>query len=165
MSFNFVQSQQFLLQENLLKINIITPAVSFEKKLSEKNSLVIETGLSAGFNIRANETTYLFSPYILGQYRNYYNLIKRQKKNKSIAGNSGSFLAAHTSYYLLPLNNNKDFVSTFDGLTIGVIWGFQKTYKVGLNLGANAGLGYNFSDNKEKGVLPIVNFSLGWLVF
>ncbi|GAA4274312.1 hypothetical protein GCM10022258_36080 [Aquimarina gracilis] len=44
---------------------------------------------------------------------------------------------------------------------IGPVWGFQRTYNSGFNLGLELGVGYAFDSNDEF-VAPIVNFRLGW---
>jgi hypothetical protein len=152
------------LEKNLFKINILSPGFSYEKALGESNTFFIESSMGFGFSTRGNRTTYLFAPLLNSQYRMYYNLNKRQSKNRDISGNSGSYFALHGSYYFEPINSKKEFFSLYDGFTAGGVWGFQKTYKSGLNLGANAGLGYNFSSNKVQELLPILNFTLGWVI-
>lgn len=103
------------------------------------------------------------SPFGRAQYRYYYNLEKRLAKNKSIRVNSAAYIAPSISYYMKPINDGS-YLSNYDGLTAGAVWGFQKTYKSGMNLGANTGLGYNFSSNLVHQVVPILNFTVAWVI-
>jgi hypothetical protein len=150
-------------KQSLFKINILNPGFTFEKGLSDQTTLCLDANLSFGFAIHNNQTTFLASPFLRGQYRYYYNLEKRISKGKNISNNSGGFIALHTSYYLKPLGNDL-YVSSLDRFTFGGIWGFQKTYESGFSLGVNAGLGYNLSNQQSPKVLPILNFTVGWII-
>lgn len=148
----------------IFKVNILSPGFSFENGLNKNTTFSIETNLSWGIVSNSNETKVLLSPYIKSQYRYYYNLNNRVLKGKDIFNNSGGFLAVSTSYYFEPFGNNKKYISTYDGITSGFVWGFQKTYKSGINLVSNAGLGYNFSSNSKNHIVPLISFTLGWVI-
>lgn len=149
--------------ESLFKINILTPGLTYEKGLTNNTTLCLDGNLSVGFAVHNNETVVLATPFVRSQYRYYYNLEKRVSKGKSISNNSGGFLALNLSYYFKPSGTNV-YVSNYDGFTAGGVWGFQKTYKSGVNLSANAGLGYNLSDNLTNKVVPLLNFTIGWVI-
>ena len=152
------------LEENMFKVNILTPGISFEKAISTNSTINIELGTSIGYVANNNYSGFLIGPCAIAQYRFYYNLENRLKKRKNISGNSGAYLALNSSYYGQAFNN-KNYINFLDGLTVGGVLGFQKTYKFGLNLGANAGIGYNFSENQPKKAVPILNFTVGWVIF
>ena len=150
----------------------MSPGFSFERKVSEKKSINFDTNLSIGFALRNDNTSesntdfkILTSPFLRTQYRYYYNLQRRVGKGKSITNNSGSFLAFNGSYYFNPINN-QDYVSNYDGFTFGGVWGFQKTYRSKINISSNVGLGYNLSDSNDNSerLIPILNFTLGWVI-
>jgi hypothetical protein len=147
---------------SLYKINI-SPGFTYEKGLTNTTTLCLEGNLSVGFAVNNNKTLFLATPFVKSQYRYYYNLDKRVSKGKDISRNSGGFIAITSSFYLKPIGNDV-YVSNYDGFTAGGIWGFQKTYKSGINLTANAGLGYNFSDNLTHKVVPLLNFTIGWVI-
>ncbi len=159
----FYAQETNLVKDNMFKINILNPGVSFEKGISKNTTIVLEANLSFGFNISNNKTTVLTSPYLKTQYRYYYNLQKRLDNNKDIANNSGNYLAFNASYYFNPIGNDV-FISNLDGTTIGGVWGFQKTYKSKINFNANTGIGYNVSNNKKNAVVPILNFTIGYVI-
>lgn len=169
---NWIKAQNLSLNKNLFKMNILSPGFSFERKVDNNKSLSLDANLSIGFALNNVNTTnsnsnfiVLAAPFFRSQYRYYYNFQRRISKEKRIIGNSGSFLAFNSSYYFNPINNQK-YVNNYDGLTIGGVWGFQKTYKSNINIGANVGLGYNFknSNNNSDRLLPILNFTLGWVI-
>lgn len=151
------------LERNLYKVNIINPGFTFEKSLTNSTSANLDANLSFGFTVNNNKTTILTAPFLRGQYRYYYNLKKRVAKGKDISNNSGGFLALNSSYYFKPVGNDV-YISSYDGFTFGGVWGFQKTYKSGINLSANTGLGYNISDKQSQKMVPLLNFTLGWII-
>lgn len=151
-------------KENLFKVNILTPGFSFEKGVSMNSTFCLDTNISLGLTVHNNTTTVLKSPFIRGQYRYYYNLEKRVSKGKDISNNSGCFIAVSTSYYCKPIGNDL-YISNYDGFTLGGIWGFQKSYKSGINLSDNTGIGYNLSNNQSHKILPILNFTVGYRLF
>lgn len=149
---------------SLFKVNILSPGLTYERILSDKTTFDIDVNLSIGGSSNGGgQLKLLASPFVRAQYRYYYNLEKRLGNNKSISGNSGGYMAPSISYYMKPIND--DFhLSNYDGLTVGAVWGFQKTYKSGINLGANTGLGYNFSNNLVHQIVPILNFTVAWVI-
>ena len=161
--FLLVAQNESQLKKNLFKINILNPGFTFETGVTNNTSLCLDANLSFGFAIHNNKSTFLASPFLRGQYRYYYNLEKRITKGKSISNNSGGFLAFNASYYFKPFGNTL-YISDYDGVTLGGVWGFQKSYKCGLNLTANTGLGYTMSSQQHDGVMPILNFTIGWLI-
>lgn len=168
-NFSYSQDKPFV-HNNLFKINILNPGFTFEKGVNNNNTVCIETNLSIGFHASGTNsssenvnTTILISPFLRGQYRHYYNFEKRIRKGKNISLNSGNYLAFSSSYYFDTLGTN-DFISIYDGLTLGGVWGFQKTYRNNLNIGANLGLGYNISRDQSNGLLLVIDFTIGWVI-
>jgi hypothetical protein len=152
----------YSVNKSLFKINILAPGFTYERGVSKNSTVCLDANLSLGFVIRRNETSFPVTPFLRGQYRYYYNLDRRILKGKDVSNNSGNFVGLSTSHYFNPLGS-KNYVSNYDGVTVGGIWGFQKTYKSNLNLSANAGLGYNFSNNVNSQIVPILNFTVAWV--
>jgi hypothetical protein len=154
-----------ILNKNLFKINLLTPGLGYEKSVSKKTTIALDVNLSLGFMANSDNFKIITTPYLKGQYRYYYNLAKRVEKGKDISNNSGGFIALHSSYYLEPLSKNKNIISNLDDLTVGAGWGFQKTYSSNINISTNAGLGYNLSNENANNILPILNLTIGWVIF
>lgn len=160
---NFTYSQiDKNVSENLFKINILTPGFTYERGLSENSTLNVDVGFSLDIVTNDGQLQLLKIPFIRSQYRFYYNIDRRIQKKKSILGNSAGFVAPSISFYSKPLSNDI-YVSGLDGFTLGGVWGFQKTYKSNLNLSVNTGLGYNFSNNVNSQIVPILNFTVAWV--
>jgi hypothetical protein len=151
-------------EKNQFKINVLAPGFVYEHGLDAKNTLYSE--LSLGLGYRYNSfigSTWEFYPIIIEQFRHYYNLEKRAAKGKVTAKNSGGYVAMTASYYFESIKTNDSFSPTIPSLTIGPVWGFERTYKRNFNLGLNMGVGYNI-DKYNDDFVPIINFSLGWVI-
>lgn len=153
------------LENNQFKINILSPGITYEKRLSENTTLSTDLNLSAGFAYNSDSgTKLLLSPYIREQYRYYYNFEKRNSKGKNTKNNSANFIALSGSYYFKPIGNS-EYVSVYDGLTIAPVWGLQRTYGSGINISLMTGAGYNFGTNERTAnFVPVINFTLGWVI-
>jgi len=152
-------------EKNQFKINVILPGFVYEHGFTNKNTLYSE--LSIGLAYRKSffydEATWSFLPVINEQFRHYYNLDKRADLGKRTAHNSGNFLALNAIYNFESLSTNNSYSESTSSFTIAPVWGLQRTYKGGFNLGFNAGIGYNI-DKYENDFVPVVNFSLGWVL-
>ncbi|WP_281309879.1 hypothetical protein [Flavobacterium flavigenum] len=160
-----LNAQDNNLENNQFKINILTPGITYEKKISRNTSLSTDLNLSAGFaHNNDSRTKLLLSPYIREEFRYYYNLEKRNSKGKNTQNNSANFVALSGSYYFKPIGNS-EYVSIYDGLTIAPIWGLQRTYGSGFNINIIGGAGYNFGTNdRTANFVPVINFTLGWVI-
>lgn len=146
------------------RLNILSPGISYENTITDKSTLNFDANLSIGY-IKNNQTNNIItSTYFRGQYRYYYNILKRENTNKNISNNSSNFIALNSSYYFKSLND-KNAISIYDGLTLGGVWGIQRSYKSGLNINFITGLGYNFTTEKKQQMVPIINFTIGWILF
>ncbi|PXY41883.1 hypothetical protein DMB65_04785 [Flavobacterium cheongpyeongense] len=167
LSFTSLNAQKTsnTLENNQFKVNIISPGLTYEKRLTESTTLSTDLNLSTGFAYDSNSgTKILATPYIRPQYRYYYNFEKRNSKSRNTKNNSANFIALSGSYYFKPINNS-DYVSVYDGLTLGTVWGLQRTYKSGINISLITGTGYNFGTNERTAsFVPVINFTLGWVI-
>ena len=125
---------------NIFKLNILRTGLAYEKSVSKLSTINLDVNLTPFF-IRTNSGfNAVFIPYVNGQYRHYYSLEKRLKKGKNISRNSANFLAIGTSYYFKSLGE-KIYASFNDGFSTSAVWGLQRTYKSGINININTGIG------------------------
>lgn len=151
-------------EKHQFKINVLTPGFVYEHGFNGKNTLYSELSLGLGYQYSSfSGSTWNFYPFINEQFRHYYNLEKRAAKGKVTANNSGGFVAITASYFFQSITSNNSFSSSVPSLTIGPVWGFERTYKRNFNLGLNLGAGFNM-DKYNTEFVPIVNFSLGWVI-
>ncbi|WP_299220089.1 hypothetical protein [uncultured Aquimarina sp.] len=85
------------------------------------------------------------------------------RKNKRTDFNSANYFALTSSItpgnpIIGDLDTDIDYATT-----IGPVWGLQRTYRSKLNINLELGLGYSF-DNQDSFIVPIVGFSLGWVI-
>lgn len=162
---NFAQNKTFV-KDNLIRLNVLTPGITYEKGISKIQTLCLDANLSL-VPTTSDETGLAKTVFFRLQYRNYYNLNKRLEMSKNINNNSGNYYAINSSYYFKSISDN-DFININDGLSVGVVWGLQRTYKNGININLNTGMGYVFSSRKSKTlspITPIINFTVGWVLF
>lgn len=164
--FSNLYSQNSSVEKNQFKINMLLPGFVYEHGFDEKNTLYSEVSFGIGYrnsDFYGNEWS--FYPVITEQFRHYYNLEKRASKGKVTAHNSGGFVALHANYNFKAISTNEDLSSSEISLTIAPVWGFERTYKSNFNLGLNMGVGYNINSNSDdSGLIPVFNFSLGWVI-
>ncbi|WP_282089803.1 DUF3575 domain-containing protein [Aquimarina algiphila] len=156
------QNQTNKVEKQMFKANLLlTPGVEYEVGVSENATLDFRLGTGLAYVKSNNDEDYGVFLTFEGAYRYYYNFEKRANKGKNTSGNSANYLAmttyiAHGDPILGNLDTDIDYVGQ-----VGPVWGFQRTYNSGFNLGLELGVGYAFNDN-DQSMAPIVNFRLGW---
>ncbi len=150
--------------KNMFKINLLSPSLEYEVGVGKNATIVMGLGTALGaVSLPNDEVKFGLFASVKTAYRYYYNFEKRAKKGKNTAGNSANYISLTSS----GIKSDKSIVGdvrTVDDyqIEIGPVWGFQRTYKSGFNLGLEMGLGYAILDKSSSYVKPIVNFRLGW---
>ncbi len=149
-------------EKQMFKINLlITPGLEYEVGIA-KNS-TIDLRLGTGFAYRNTFGNKKYGIFLTSElaYRYYYNFEKRKRKGKNTSKNSANYIAVTSAFTLGdPLIGEIETNVDYAGL-VGPVWGFQRTYGAGFNLGLELGIGYRF-DNLDSDLSPIINFRLGW---
>jgi len=152
-------------EKGLFRINILNPGLEYEIGLSQNTTLNLRAGTGFAYVKSDNEAAY--GVFLTGEasYRHYYNFEKRASKGKNTSRNSANYISLYTFYSSADPIIGDVRVDANYLMQLGPAWGFQRTYKSGLNLGMDLGAGYVFSDNlNHAGVAPILNFRLGWAI-
>ncbi len=150
------------LEKNLFIANIITPSLSSEIRLSDKTSLAMKAGFDLGViydDYDGGKINVGFWPYVMADYRYYYNLNKRAIKNHGTLHNSGNFIALSIQFrdhIPTPLTIEKDYV-----WSAGPVWGIQRTYWNRINMKIALGMGVSKRENQHLIPWPIIDYSLG----
>lgn len=159
------QEKEISVNKNLFKINLLPPGITYEHGFT--NKLTLNSDVNAGISYHYNSfsgSDWIIFPYIDEQLRHYYNLEKRSLKGKRTANNSANFLAVG-ALYMFRGKGKYEYINDLDGFNLYSVWGLQRTYNSKININLNMGLGYNFSQFSDvRGVKPIVNFTLGWVI-
>lgn len=149
-------------EKQMFKVNLLlTPGLEYEVGISENATLDFRLGTGLLYVETNGDGESGIFLTLEGAYRYYYNFEKRASKGKKTSGNSANYVAmttyiAHGDPILGDLDTDIDYVGQ-----VGPVWGFQRTYNSGFNLGLELGVGYLFDDN-DQFVVPIANFRLGW---
>ena len=125
-----------------------------ESRLSDQFTLRTEIGMNVGIfgGLFYPKTGFVVLPVITVEPRWYYNLDKRVRKSKSIAGNSGNFISIQTSYhpdwfYI----SNYDKLITFNTITVVPTWGIRRNIGEHFTYETAFGLGYGHQFRSSKG--------------
>ncbi|WP_109299902.1 DUF3575 domain-containing protein [Aquimarina sp. AU474] len=149
-------------EDHMFKANLLlTPGLEYEVGVSKNATLDFRLGTGLAY-VKSNNTED-FGVFLTfeGAYRYYFNFEKRARQGKNTSGNSGDYIALTT--FLAtgdPIIGDLELATDYIG-HVGPVWGFQRTYDSGFNLGLELGVGYTFNEN-DSFVAPIVGFRLGW---
>lgn len=160
--FLSAQNSTVGVEKQLFKVNLLlTPGLEYEVGVSKNSTLDFRLGTGLAYVKVNDDEDYGVFLNFEGAYRYYYNFEKRASKGKNTSGNSGNYVALTTFLasgdpIIGDLESDTDYIGQ-----VGPVWGFQRTYNSGFNLGLELGLGYTFSES-DSFVAPIVGFRLGW---
>ncbi len=136
---------------DVTKLTFFGPGISYEKRIGKLQSLMgqallspeIYIGYSSAFGNMSRIDIY---PALGLQYRYYYNLAKRNTKEKRTQMNSANYIGAMTEIYFykdrILANAEKDLRSS---KVTGIVWGLQRNYQSRFSLDLSFGLGYIFT--------------------
>ncbi len=116
------------LTENVFRFNLINPALEYEMALTNKSVLSTAAGVGLGVyykNLVVNETGLLFSPFIDIEYKNIYNLEKRNKKDKNINCNSGNYFGIRLLSRFKEIESAYERTDDID-FSLNPVWGIQR---------------------------------------
>ncbi|MEL7147259.1 MAG: hypothetical protein AAFO69_12875 [Bacteroidota bacterium] len=149
------------LQNHSFSINFLSPGLQYEAKIAENKSLVFSGGLSTSVGWDGfNGFSTMITPMIGGEYRSYYN---RKQQKKSLRGNSGNYVGGIIGFQLNELADERSI--TFNSrLSSGAIWGMQRRYQSGFQLGIQAGAVMTYDDFFGFGADVVARVQLGWVI-
>ena len=158
-------AQTTSVKKNQFKFNFLTPGIEYERGLDKKStiSLNLSTGmLSTNTFLKKRLALY---PTADVQYKYYFNLSKRASKQKRTLENSGNYISI-----LGRFQSGKSIIGDIDFLHKytfygGLVTGFQRTHKSGINITADLGIVRGYNDIGGKGYLPFANIKFGWVLF
>lgn len=129
---------------NIVSLDILSPGISYEAKVSQWNTIVIGahalTNATLTVSSYGTELNYLLVPAIDFEYRHYYNLEKRNTRNKKTWFNSANYYGAVTGVQMNPIAGDEWAYDYEPGFYIGPMWGIQRNGQLTFNL--NLGIGY-----------------------
>jgi hypothetical protein len=150
-------------EKNQFKIDILDPGFTYEHGLTTNSTLFSEVGLALAYSYSDYYgSSFIMTPFIVEEYRYYYNFERRIKKGKNISRNSGNYVGLNAYYSFIPLGHeNENFV---EGSKLSAFYGLQRTSKRGFNVGYQVGVGYEISKSDDDGFTPYLRFTMGWVL-
>jgi hypothetical protein len=152
--------------ESQISINILSPSITYERGLTQNQSLHLSFGLQGLSRTNDNDDGSVgVAPVIGATYRNYY---PRKKVKKELMPNSGNYVGLSTGYILNSIADNlEDFDAPFkeeSGFFLGPVWGIQRNYKSGIHLGLSLGGGFITGKNTDFSGTFVGSFELGFVI-
>ncbi|MBZ9652672.1 DUF3575 domain-containing protein [Psychroflexus montanilacus] len=170
--FSIAQDQNFSpqVEKHQFKINLLlAPSLDYEVGLSKTITAALQVGTLPGFYVNdvTDETRFTFLLGTKLSFRHYYNFERRLRKYKNTTHNSGNFIGISSTFassdpliFNTDLEGNNDYYSE-----VGAIYGLQRTFYDKLNLSAETGLGFYFTDVQDPQFTFLLNITLGWILF
>lgn len=154
------QSEQYPVQlkKTNISLNIFSPGLAVEARLTESQSLFCDIALNVGYS---DSEDFILVPLAQAQFRNYYS---RKRQKKELRANSGNYVALASGYYFKDLGDNLYPTEIINSYFLGGVWGFQRNYMSRIHLDLNLGLGYSNGKYKNASPILILNFQLGFML-
>jgi len=160
----FGQTTERLIEKQL-RLSILYPGVEYELPISQRSSLASSVSIGFGGSYKNLKTqgsgfTYLISPHYELQYRNYYNIEKRNNGGKNIKHNSANYFGARL------LIRGPEIKSSFSRTTevdyaFGPTWGIQRVFNK-IQFLFDVGPYIYFDMKGEYGFLPMFQLNIGY---
>lgn len=150
---------------NLLKLNFLSPGVSYEQKIFIYQTLHLSTFMDIGISTLVtddgNETDVYYLPFFNAQFRTYYNIPKLIRKGFDTSSNSGSYVApVYFAGYSFSEEKTRH--------QVGAVWGVQRTAPKGFSIDVNVGVSYTFQQETytpgNSAFNPILQIALGFKI-
>lgn len=150
------------LEKHQFKINLLSPGLQYEIGLFKN----VSASTSLGLGLATPKEGYSLSLAYNAKAKFYHNMKRRKALGKKVSGNSGDFVAFSFSNYFTKWevagnmdNEGRDLIS------IGIVYGVQRTYKNGFSFEVTGGFGSYFRNRVDVGNGYIFSFNLGWKPF
>lgn len=156
------------LADTQVKATLLPLGLALEQKIGDKQTLNIGVGAQLTFysyndSFQGSGTEVFLTPFVTGEFRNYYN---RKQVKKELEQNSGNYVALLGGYVMERFGGNDDAVILIDSFEnsffIGPVWGMQRNYQTGFHLNLSIGLGYQSGDYLDGRVGIISAGGLGF---
>ncbi len=154
------------------KLYILGTGFEREQKISKQSSIYFGAAIEVVVPFHPQQPAYAsdilridnvvnFAPVLSFGYRNYYNLVKRQKALKTVENNSANYFG--TEYNLItPILINKRYTTNFVH-SFSPVWGFQNNIMENVNTELAIGPSFQ-TDFKHSRVSVLFRFGFNYLL-
>ncbi|MBX3252861.1 MAG: DUF3575 domain-containing protein [Chitinophagaceae bacterium] len=152
-----IKAQESADVENVFKVNVVSPGISYETPIGKKQTIYIEAYLSPYFSFSyssnfGSSTDFGAIPSFDVAYRYYYNGKKRAEEGLTTSlnnmnyftfvYNAGIYKETIPGYY-------EDETKLRVQHVIGIAWGFQRNYNNRISIDVNVGPGCAISSSSD----------------
>lgn len=136
---------------DVTKLNFFNPGFSYEKRIAKLQSLTAQVFLSTsiyiGYSSSLGNTSGIdVYPALSLQYKYYYNVARRNAREKRTDMNSANYINAITEIDLYKVHVPSNALKEIRTLKlVGIAWGFQRNYTNRFSIDLSFGLGYVFT--------------------
>lgn len=156
----YAQKETTIRTEDVWRINIVNPSIEWETPTGQYSTFSSSLGVGYGggypdLTMSGNGFIYIISPFLDLQEKWFYNLNKRNQKNRTTSKNSGNFISIRLMTRGNSIAENVKRTTDFD-FALGPTWGIQRMYGKKLHLLFDAGPQYYFDTNRKGNFWPIM---------
>ena len=159
-TLSYAQENEKITTEKIWRVNFLNPGVELE--LPTGTYSTFSAGLGIGYGGGYPDLTfggsgfiYIISPFLDVQEKWFYNLNKRNDKNRTNENNSGNFISLRFITRGNSIAENVNRTSDFD-FAFGPTWGIQRKYGKNFHLLFDVGPQYYFDTNGNGNIWPIM---------
>ncbi len=142
--------------------------INYENRITKHSTINFEAGFNFGFSYSksiffGNNFSYIVSPTFSAEYRNYYNILKRIKNNKTTINNSGNFWSFTTGFKTRSIIAQ----NTYDSPVLYLVpaWGIQRSWGKHFNAEARFGVAIKYATvGANWSGSPNVRISIGYII-
>lgn len=148
------------------RVNFLNPSIELELPTGKYStfSSALGIGYSGGYpDLTSGDDgfVYIIAPFLDLQQKWFYNLEKRNRKDKVIENNSGNFISIRLITRGNSITDNVTRTSNFD-FAIGPTWGIQRKYG-NFHLLFDVGPQYYFDTEGNGNIWPLmIQINLGY---
>lgn len=146
--------------QKIIRANLLNPAFAIELPTSPSSVFMAGVGVGYGGSYpnltvtTSSDFSYDISPFVNLHHQWIYNRQKRLEKDRTVAGNSGNFVAARFFIRGPEITNNFTRISDYE-FAVGPTWGLRRQWGEMVHFSVEIGPLYYFDLNGNDGVFPL----------
>ncbi len=159
-TLNYAQEKNDIETQKVFRIIFLNPAIELEIPTGQYSTFSSALGVGYGggypdLTYAGNGFIYIITPFADFQQKWFYNLNKRNGKNRNTENNSGNFVSLRFITRGKSIAENVNRTSDFD-FAFGITWGIQRKYGKNFHLLFDVGPQYYFDTNGNGNIWPIM---------
>lgn len=167
---NAQDSTSQLLKRSQLKVNLyaVGASLNYELRIAKQTTLNTEAEINHGFvlpqhAVDGKDWAHIIFPAISLELRQYYNLLRRQEKNKPLTDNTGSFFSVTSGLRLSPVVARN--IVRQNSFFVIPAWGVQMSVANRTNIEGRIGYAFLYGlKTQQWHAAPNIRLSIGYVI-